>query len=106
MLQNCKGKTHTYALHTLADFSAQIMENQFKGMLLKIDQKEVWTQNLLVSLMLITSWQFFGRPTLGKRPMGDFEIDQSVAKCERKGFKLLSTGKVMIVIDCAHTPMR
>ena len=46
MVQNCKAKTHTYALHRLAEFYAQVLESQFKGMLLKINQKEIWTQML------------------------------------------------------------
>ena len=46
MVQNCKAKTYTYALHRYANFSTQVLENQFKGMLLKINQHEIWTQML------------------------------------------------------------
>mgnify|MGYP001259108466 CR=1 FL=1 len=41
MVQNCKAKTQTYALHSYADYSAQVLESQFKGMLLKINQNEI-----------------------------------------------------------------
>ena len=30
MIQNCKAKNYTYALHRYADFSAQVLENQFR----------------------------------------------------------------------------
>ncbi len=46
MLQNCKAKKYAYALHQNADFKAQVLESQFTGMLLKINQSEVWTQLL------------------------------------------------------------
>ncbi len=36
MLQNTKAKKYTYALKTYADYKAQILENQFGGLLLKL----------------------------------------------------------------------
>jgi len=44
MLQNSLAKKYTYGLKTLADFKAQILENQLNGLLLKIDDNEVWTK--------------------------------------------------------------
>ncbi|HEY4322740.1 MAG TPA: UDP-N-acetylmuramoyl-L-alanyl-D-glutamate--2,6-diaminopimelate ligase [Mucilaginibacter sp.] len=42
MLQNTKAHKKTYGLKTLADYKAKIMENQFEGLLLQIDNEEVW----------------------------------------------------------------
>jgi len=104
MLQNCKGKTHTYALHTLADFSAQIMENQFKGMLLKIDQKEVWTQLVgefnAYNLLAV----FSVAQLLGKDPWETLKSISQLQSVKGRFQTFESTGKVMIVIDYAHTP--
>ena len=44
MLQNTKARKFTYALKTYADYKAQILENQFGGLLLKINDNEVWTR--------------------------------------------------------------
>ena len=44
MLQNTKAKKVTYALKTYADYQAQILENQFSGLLLKVNNEEVWTK--------------------------------------------------------------
>ena len=44
MVQNTKAKKYTYALKSYADFSAKILENQFGGLLLKINGDEVWTK--------------------------------------------------------------
>jgi UDP-N-acetylmuramoyl-L-alanyl-D-glutamate--2,6-diaminopimelate ligase len=42
MLQNTKASKFTYALHASADFQCKILENDFEGLLLKIDQQEAW----------------------------------------------------------------
>ena len=44
MLQNTKAKKKTYALTTIADYKAKILEKQFSGTLLKINETEVWTK--------------------------------------------------------------
>ena len=42
MLQNTKAHQKTYALKNIADFNARIIENHFSGLLLTIDNEEVW----------------------------------------------------------------
>lgn len=42
MLQNSKAHSKTYALKSIADFNAKIIENHFSGLLLDIDNEEVW----------------------------------------------------------------
>ena len=44
MLQNTAAKKYTYALKSYADYRAQILENQFNGQLLKIDDNELWSR--------------------------------------------------------------
>ncbi len=44
MLQNTPSKKYTYALKSYADFRGRILENQFRGLLLKINENEVWTK--------------------------------------------------------------
>ena len=44
MLQNTKAKKRTYALKTLADYKAKIIEKSFSGTLLSINGIEVWTK--------------------------------------------------------------
>lgn len=44
MLQNTKAKKLGYALKTYTDYRAQIIENQFGGLLLKINDQEVWSK--------------------------------------------------------------
>jgi UDP-N-acetylmuramoyl-L-alanyl-D-glutamate--2,6-diaminopimelate ligase len=42
MLQNTKAHKKSYGLKNIADFKAKIIENHFSGLLLDIDQDEVW----------------------------------------------------------------
>lgn len=42
MLQNTKAHKKSYGLKNMADFKAKVLENQFSGMLLNIDNEEVW----------------------------------------------------------------
>ncbi|WP_395803433.1 UDP-N-acetylmuramoyl-L-alanyl-D-glutamate--2,6-diaminopimelate ligase [Daejeonella sp.] len=42
MLQNTRAHKKTYGLKNIADFKAKIIENHFSGLLLDIDQDEVW----------------------------------------------------------------
>lgn len=44
MLQNTKARKKGYALKTYTDYRAQIIENQFGGLLLKINEQEVWSK--------------------------------------------------------------
>ncbi|MGB2415584.1 MAG: Mur ligase family protein, partial [Flavobacteriaceae bacterium] len=44
MLQNTKAKQSTYALKSYANYRVQILENQFSGLLLKINDSEVWVK--------------------------------------------------------------
>src|SRR5690606_5568042 len=44
MLQNTKARKYTYALKSYADYKAQILENQLGGLLLKLNDSEVWTR--------------------------------------------------------------
>ncbi|HAL81834.1 MAG TPA: UDP-N-acetylmuramoyl-L-alanyl-D-glutamate--2,6-diaminopimelate ligase [Mucilaginibacter sp.] len=42
MLQNTKAHKKTYGLKSMADYKARIIENQFEGLLMQIDNEEVW----------------------------------------------------------------
>ncbi|MEP5130989.1 Mur ligase family protein, partial [Nonlabens ulvanivorans] len=44
MLQNTKARKLGYALKTYTDYRAQIIENQFGGLQLKVNNQELWTK--------------------------------------------------------------
>lgn len=104
MVQNCKAKTHSYALHRYADYSAQVLESQFKGMLLKINQNEIWTQmlgefNAYNILAVYATTQILGNDELESLKF----ISQLKSVPGR--FQTFETpDKIMVVVDYAHTP--
>lgn len=44
ILQNTKAQKVTYSLKSFSDFKCKIIENHFDGMLLQLDNKQVWTK--------------------------------------------------------------
>ena len=42
MLQNTSARIYSYSLKSMADFRVTVLENTFSGMLLRINDKEVW----------------------------------------------------------------
>ena len=104
MLQNCKGKKQTYAMHQYADFKVKVLEHQFNGMLLKINQNEIWTQilgefNAYNLLAVYATAQLLGGDELLclkaisqlKNVPGRFQTYQT-------------NNGIMLVVDYAHTP--
>ncbi|MFI3330524.1 MAG: UDP-N-acetylmuramoyl-L-alanyl-D-glutamate--2,6-diaminopimelate ligase [Rikenellaceae bacterium] len=46
MVQNTKARVKTYSLKSLSDYNCKILEMHFSGMLLKMDNKELWVRFL------------------------------------------------------------
>ncbi len=44
MLQNTAARKITYAMKSMADYKVKVLENQFSGLVLNINQKEIWTK--------------------------------------------------------------
>lgn len=104
MLQNSFAKKFSYALKTDADFKGKLLENRFDGMLMTINEQEVWTRlvgnfnayNLLVA---------FGVAKLLEQD--ELEILTAVSKLEsvRGRFQYsLSDKGIVTIVDYAHTP--
>jgi len=42
MVQNCSAKIRTFSLRSMADFKAKMLDNSFEGLLLEIENREIW----------------------------------------------------------------
>ena len=104
MLQNTEAAKYTYALNSLANFTTKIIESDFEGLLLKIDDLEVWFQlvgkfnayNLLcvygVAFLLgIDKETIVTELSKQNRVNGRFEV-------------LRSNSGLVAIVDYAHTP--
>ncbi len=104
MFQNSKAKKYTYALKSPADFKVKVLENQFSGMLLQINGKEVWTKLI---------GEFNAYNILAVYAVGmlldqdEQELLQVISSLESVSGRfqyLKSKTGITAIIDYAHTP--
>ena len=104
MLQNTKAHKKTYGLKSMADYKARIIENQFEGLLLQIDNEEVWFKmvgtfnayNLLAvyaAAMLLEQDKTKILTSLSKLTGAKGRFDYIVAQ-----------NKIIGIVDYAHSP--
>jgi UDP-N-acetylmuramoyl-L-alanyl-D-glutamate--2,6-diaminopimelate ligase len=104
MLQNTVARKYTYALKSYADYRAQILENQFSGLLLKVEDAEVWTRligefNAYNVLAIYATAELLG--------LEKVEILRLISELESVSGRfqyLISEDKITAIVDYAHTP--
>jgi len=103
MLQNTSSKTHTYALKTIADYRARILENQFNGLLLNINGNEVWTK-LIGNFNAYNVLAIYGTANL--LGLESSEVLRLLSELEsvRGRFQYLISNNITAIVDYAHTP--
>ncbi len=104
MTQNTAATVRTYSLRSSSDFKAKIVEESFEGMLLKIDDKEVFVQfvgRFNVSNLLAV---YATGIMLGRKPE-EILVALSVMKPVNGRFEIIRSPKgVTAIVDYAHTP--
>ncbi len=104
MLQNTKARKLTYALKTYADYRVQILENEFGGLLLKINESEVWTK-LIGNFNAYNILAIYA--TADSLGLDKTEILQLISTLESVSGRfqyLISDEKITAIVDYAHTP--
>lgn len=104
MTQNTQASVKTYSLQTAADFHARILEEDFDGMTLDINGREVCVQfigRFNVSNLLAV---YGAAVTMGKRPE-DVLIALSTLHPVNGRFEAIrSNNGITAIVDYAHTP--
>ena len=104
MLQNTKARKYTYALKTIADYKAQILENQLQGLLLKINNQELWVKLIgnfnAYNLLAI----YATAEQLGLEELEILQLLSTLESVDGRFQYLVSEGKITAIIDYAHTP--
>ncbi|OIQ18197.1 UDP-N-acetylmuramoyl-L-alanyl-D-glutamate--2,6-diaminopimelate ligase [Lacinutrix sp. MedPE-SW] len=104
MLQNTKAKQYKYGLKNYAAYKAQILENSFSGMLLKINDSDVWTRliggfNASNVLAIYATAELLG--------LEKTEILRLISELESVSGRfqyLISEENITAIVDYAHTP--
>jgi UDP-N-acetylmuramoyl-L-alanyl-D-glutamate--2,6-diaminopimelate ligase len=104
MMQNTKAKKYTYALKTYADYRAQVLENRLAGLLLKINDNEVWTK-LIGSFNAYNLLSIYATADL--LGLEEIEILRLMSELENVSGRFeyfITKNKITAIIDYAHTP--
>ena len=104
MLQNTKAKKRTYALKTLADYKAKIIEKSFSGTLLSINGVEVWTK-LIGTFNAYNLAAIIGTAyELGMDKLEALTIVSQLESVSGRFEHFVSDTGVIAIVDYAHTP--
>ena len=104
MLQNTNAKKRTYALKSYADYKAQILENQLSGLLLKINDHEVWVR-LIGTFNAYNLLAIYG--TAVELGLENLEVLRLLSELESVSGRfqfIVSNEKITAIVDYAHTP--
>lgn len=104
MLQNTKARKVTYALKTYAEYRAQILENGLTGLLLKINDNEVWTR-LIGAFNAYNLLAIYG--TAAELGLEKLEVLRLLSELESVSGRfqfIVSDSKITAIVDYAHTP--
>lgn len=104
MLQNTKAKTYNYALKSYADYRTQILENHFKGLLLKINDNEIWVK-LIGSFNAYNLTAVFAcADILGLEKDELLRLMSTLENVSGRFEYFVTTNNITVVVDYAHTP--
>ena len=104
MTQNTRAKVHTYSLRSLADFKGRILEHYFDGMLLEINNVEVFVQ-FIGKFNACNLLAVYGAAImLGKRPEEVLTILSTLRSVNGRFEALHSPAGYTAIVDYAHTP--
>ena len=104
MLQNTKAKKVTYALKSYADYKAAVLENQLSGLLLKINENEVWVK-LIGTFNAYNLIAIYGVAVeLGMEQLEAMRLLSELESVSGRFQFMISNQKITAIVDYAHTP--
>lgn len=104
MLQNCSAKKITYSIQNVADVHAKILESQFNGMLLNINNQEIWVQ-LIGKFNALNLLAIYAAATQLGLTNEEVLVHLSTLKSVSGRFQfIVSKTNITAIVDYAHTP--
>lgn len=104
MVQNTKAKIHSYAVKSLADFHAKIIESHFEGMLLNIDNTELWVK-LIGEFNAYNILAVYSAAILLGEPKNEvLKIISNLSTVDGRFEYIRSNDGITAIVDYAHTP--
>lgn len=104
MLQNTKAKKKSYAVKTMADYKAQVLENSFGGLLMKLNGNEIWSK-LVGNFNAYNLAAIYGAADLlGLNELENLQLISGLTAVSGRFQYHISEGKIAAIVDYAHTP--
>lgn len=104
MLQNTKAKKYSYGLKSIADFKCRVVENHLNGLLLSIDNQEVWVK-LIGSFNAYNVLVVYAVSQLLKQDRVQVLTTLSNLNSVEGRFQYIkSKTGIVAIVDYAHTP--
>lgn len=104
MLQNTQAQKRTYALKSYADYKAVILESQLSGLLLKINDHEVWVK-LIGTFNAYNLLAIYGAAVeLGLESLEVLRLLSELESVSGRFQYIVSAQNITAVVDYAHTP--
>ena len=104
MLQNTNAKTHTYALKSIADYKSQVLENQFNGLLLKINGQELWVKLIGIFNAYNLLAIYAVADLLGLENLEILQLMSELESVDGRFQYVVSKNNITAIVDYAHTP--
>ena len=104
MLQNTKAKQRSYALKSMTDYRAKVLENQFTGLVLSINGVELWTR-LIGDFNAYNLLAVYGIAIeLGEDQTEVLTVLSQLEAVEGRFQFVQSEKGLTAIVDYAHTP--
>jgi UDP-N-acetylmuramoyl-L-alanyl-D-glutamate--2,6-diaminopimelate ligase len=104
MLQNTKAKKYSYGLKSIADYKCRVVENHLNGLLLNIDNQEVWVK-LIGSFNAYNVLVVYSIALLLKQDKVQVLTTLSNLNSVEGRFQYIkSKNGIVAIVDYAHTP--
>ena len=104
MLQNTVARKRTYALKSYADYKVQILESGLNGLLLKIDNNEVWVRLIGVFNAYNLLAIYATAVELGLEKLVVLQYLSTLESVSGRFQYIISDDKITAIVDYAHTP--
>lgn len=104
MLQNTLAKKRSYALKSMSDYHAKVLENEFSGLVLNINNKELWTK-LIGDFNAYNLLAVFGiSQELGEDETEVLTVLSQLESVAGRFQYIRSNSGITAIVDYAHTP--
>ena len=103
MLQETNAKKHYYALKTVADFKTKVIESNFEGLSLKIDEQEFWSPFIGYFNAYNLTAVYGTAVLLGEEKLEVLTV-LSTLKAVAGRFQHIKVNSITGIVDYAHSP--